>query len=31
MFLALTVKYDDEVEQMNVVIAFLEAHLKEEV
>ncbi len=31
MLLALTVKYDYEVEQMNVVIAFLEAHLKEEV
>ena len=31
MLLALTVKYDYEVEQMNVVIAFLEAHLKKEV
>ncbi len=31
MLLALAVKYDYEVEQMNVVIAFLEAHLKEEV
>jgi len=31
MLLALTAKYDYEVEQMNVVIAFLEAHLKEEV
>ncbi len=31
MLLALTVKYDYEIEQMNVVIAFLEAHLKKEV
>jgi hypothetical protein len=31
MLLALAVKYDYEVEQMNVVIAFLEAHLKEEI
>ena len=31
MLLALTVKYDYKVEQMNVVIAFLEAHLKKEV
>ncbi len=31
MLLALAAKYDYEVEQMNVVIAFLEAHLKEEV
>ncbi len=31
MLLALTVKYDYEAEQMNVVTAFLEAHLKEEV
>ncbi len=31
MLLALTVKYDYEVEQMNVVIAFLEAHLKKEI
>ncbi len=31
MLLALTVKYDYEVEQMNVIIAFLEAHLKEKV
>lgn len=29
--LALTAKYDYEAEQMNVVTAFLEAHLKEEV
>ncbi len=28
MLLALMIKYDYEVEQMNVVIAFLEAHLK---
>ncbi len=28
MLLALTVKYDYEVEQMNVVIAFLEAQKK---
>jgi len=31
MLLALTVKYDYEVKQMNVIIAFLEAHLKEKV
>jgi hypothetical protein len=31
MLLALTIKYDYEVEQMNVVIVFLEAHLKEEI
>ncbi len=31
MLLALAVKYDYEVEQMNVVTAFLEAHLKKEV
>ncbi len=31
MLLALATKYDYEVEQMNVVIAFLEAHLKKEV
>ena len=31
MLLALTIKYDYEVEQMNVVIAFLEAHLKEKI
>jgi len=31
MLLALAAKYDYEVEQMNVVTAFLEAHLKEEV
>ena len=31
MLLALMIKYDYEVEQMNVVIAFLEAHLKEKV
>jgi len=31
MLLALATKYDYEAEQMNVVIAFLEAHLKKEV
>jgi len=31
MLLALTIKYDYEVKQMNVVIAFLEAHLKKEI
>ena len=31
MLLALTVKYDYEVEQINVIIAFLEAHLKEKI
>ncbi len=31
MLLALTVKYDYEVEQMNVIIAFLEAHLQKKV
>ncbi len=31
MLLALTIKYDYEVEQINVVIAFLEAHLKEKI
>jgi hypothetical protein len=31
MLLALAAKYDYEAEQMDVVIAFLEAHLKEEV
>jgi len=31
MLLALAVKYDYEAEQMNVVTAFLEAHLKKEV
>ncbi len=31
MLLALTVKYDYEAEQMNVVTAFLEAHLKKEI
>ncbi len=31
MLLALTIKYDYEVKQMNVIIAFLEAHLKEKV
>ena len=31
MLLALAAKYDYQVEQMNVVTAFLEAHLKEEV
>ncbi len=31
MLLALMIKYDYEVKQMNVIIAFLEAHLKEKV
>jgi len=31
MLLALMIKYDYEVEQMNVIITFLEAHLKEEI
>jgi len=31
MLLALMIKYDYEVEQMNVIIAFLEAHLKKEI
>jgi len=31
MLLALMIKYDYEVKQMNVVIAFLEAHLKKEI
>ncbi len=31
MLLALTIKYDYEVEQMNVIITFLEAHLKKEI
>ncbi len=31
MLLTLMIKYDYEVEQMNVIIAFLEAHLKKEV
>ncbi len=31
MLLALTIKYDYEVEQINVIIAFLEAHLKKEI
>ncbi len=31
MLLALIVKYDYEVEQMNVIITFLEAHLKEKI
>ncbi len=31
MLLALTIKYNYEVEQMNVIIAFLEAHLKEKI
>ncbi len=31
MLLALMIKYDYEVEQMNVIIAFLEAHLKEKI
>jgi len=29
MLLALTIKYDYKVEQMNVIIVFLETHLKE--
>ena len=31
MLLALMIKYDYEVEQMNIIIVFLEAHLKEEI
>ncbi len=31
MLLALKIKYDYKVEQMNVIIVFLEAHLKEEI
>ena len=31
MLLALTIKYDYEVEQMNIIITFLEAHLKEKI
>jgi len=31
MLLALLIKYDYEVEQMNVIIAFLKAHLKEKI
>ncbi len=31
MLLALMIKYDYEVEQMNVITAFLEAHLKKEI
>jgi len=31
MLLALMIKYNYEVEQMNVIIAFLEAHLKKEI
>ena len=31
MLLALTIKYDYKVEQMNVIIVFLETHLKEEI
>ncbi len=31
MLLALMIKYDYEVEQMNIIIAFLEAHLKKEI
>jgi len=31
MLLALMIKYDYEVEQMNIIIIFLEAHLKEEI
>ncbi len=31
ILLTLTIKYDYEVKQMNVVIAFLEAHIKEEI
>ena len=31
MLLALMIKYDYEVKQMNVIIIFLETHLKEEI
>jgi len=31
MLLALMIKYDYEVKQMNIIIIFLEAHLKEEI
>ena len=31
MLLVLMIKYDYEVEQINVIIAFLEAHLKEKI
>ncbi len=31
MFLALMIKYDYKVKQMNVIITFLEAHLKKEI
>ncbi len=31
MLLALTIKYDYEVEQMNIIITFLEAHLKKKI
>jgi len=31
ILLTLTIKYDYEVKQMNVVIAFLEAHIKEKI
>jgi len=31
MLLTLMIKYDYKVEQMNIIIAFLEAHLKKEI
>jgi len=31
MLLALIIKYDYKVEQMNIIIIFLEAHLKEKI
>jgi len=31
MLLALMIKYDYEVKQMNIIITFLEAHLKEKI
>jgi len=31
MLLTLIIKYDYEVEQMNIIITFLEAHLKKEI
>jgi len=31
MLSTLMIKYDYEVEQMNIIIVFLEAHLKEEI
>jgi len=31
MLLTLMIKYDYEVEQMNIIIIFLEAHLKEKI